>query len=160
MLKELFYYNWQVREDWFKWCEELSSEELTKKRTGGMGSIIDTLFHVIDCEQLWINQLKGNPVVNKDKRSMVTINDLKQYAVETGSSTTGYFDDNRIVADGPLVIKNKMGKEFVFSHEKVLYHIITHEIHHIGQLSIWAREVKKVPVNTDLLMRDFYKKLT
>ncbi len=30
-------------------------EELTKKRMGGMGSIPHNLYHVIDCEQIWIN---------------------------------------------------------------------------------------------------------
>ncbi|MEJ9126963.1 DinB family protein, partial [Bacillus cereus] len=24
----LFQYNWQVRDDWFKWCEQLSEEDL------------------------------------------------------------------------------------------------------------------------------------
>jgi uncharacterized damage-inducible protein DinB len=45
-------YNWQVREDWFKWCETLPIEELQKERVGGIGSMLRNLFHVIDCEQL------------------------------------------------------------------------------------------------------------
>ena len=35
---DLFYYNWQVRDDWFQWCENISHEELTFMRNGGMGS--------------------------------------------------------------------------------------------------------------------------
>ncbi len=27
----LFQYNWQVRDDWFKWCEQLSEEDLLCK---------------------------------------------------------------------------------------------------------------------------------
>ncbi|MDQ0116622.1 putative damage-inducible protein DinB [Paenibacillus harenae] len=38
MLK-LFEYNWQVRQDWFAWCQDVSEEELLKKRTGGIGGI-------------------------------------------------------------------------------------------------------------------------
>ncbi|WP_417894724.1 DinB family protein, partial [Bacillus toyonensis] len=41
-------YNWQVREDWFKWCEQLTVEELLSKRVGGVGSILETLFHIVD----------------------------------------------------------------------------------------------------------------
>ncbi len=47
MLK-LFQYNWQVRDDWFTWCEAVSEEELLKKRVGGVGSILYTLFHIAD----------------------------------------------------------------------------------------------------------------
>lgn len=52
---DMFLYNWQIREEWFDWCETLSNEELVKKRIGGMGSILHNLYHVIDCEQIWIN---------------------------------------------------------------------------------------------------------
>lgn len=46
----LFQYNWQVRDDWFKWCEQLSEEVLLRKRVGGVGSILETLFHIVDVE--------------------------------------------------------------------------------------------------------------
>ncbi len=48
-----------VREDWYRWCEELSEEELLQKRTGGMGSIFHTLFHIVDVEWSWIRLLQG-----------------------------------------------------------------------------------------------------
>lgn len=54
----LFQYNWQVRDDWFKWCEQLSKEELLRKRIGGIGSILETLFHIVDVEHSWINALQ------------------------------------------------------------------------------------------------------
>ncbi|MFD1030165.1 hypothetical protein [Metaplanococcus flavidus] len=34
-MKMLFHYNWQVREEWYQWCEGIPEEELLKKRTGG-----------------------------------------------------------------------------------------------------------------------------
>lgn len=55
----LFQYNWQVRDDWFKWCEQLSEEELLRKRVGGVGSILETLFHIVDVEYSWISALQG-----------------------------------------------------------------------------------------------------
>ena len=53
MLK-LFEYNWQVREEWFTWCEDVPEEELLNNRVGGVGSILYTLFHIIDVEYSWI----------------------------------------------------------------------------------------------------------
>lgn len=55
----LFEYNWQVRDNWFKWCEQHSKEELLRKRIGGVGSILETLFHIVDVEYSWINALQG-----------------------------------------------------------------------------------------------------
>lgn len=53
MLK-LFEYNWQVRKDWFDWCESVNEEELMKKRVGGLGYILPTLYHIVAVEYGWI----------------------------------------------------------------------------------------------------------
>ena len=58
-MKTLFAYNWQVREDWYRWCEEVEEAELLRTRTGGVGSILETLFHIIDVEWSWIRVLQG-----------------------------------------------------------------------------------------------------
>lgn len=33
--------------------------------------------------------------------------------------------------------------------------MITHEVHHIGQLSIWARELQLKPISSDLIIRNY-----
>ena len=47
----LFRYNWQVRDEWFRWCQEVPEDELFAMRTGGVGGILHTLFHVVDVER-------------------------------------------------------------------------------------------------------------
>lgn len=32
-------------------------------------------------------------------------------------------------------------------------HVIAHEIHHVGQLSVWAREMGRQPVTANLIGR-------
>ena len=66
----LFQYNWQVRDDWFKWCEQLSKEELLRKRIGGVGSILETLFHIVDVEYSWINALQEKKMVHRSLKSI------------------------------------------------------------------------------------------
>ncbi|MDQ0913885.1 putative damage-inducible protein DinB [Paenibacillus sp. V4I5] len=39
---------------------------------------------------------------------------------------------------------------------EVMWHVIAHEIHHIGQLSIWSREIGKKPVTANLIGRGLY----
>jgi uncharacterized damage-inducible protein DinB len=40
-----------------------------------------------------------------------------------------------------------------FTKGAILRHVIAHEIHHIGQLSVWAREIDVKPVTANLLGR-------
>ena len=40
-----------------------------------------------------------------------------------------------------------------YKYGEVLRHVIVHEIHHIGQLSIWARELNLQPVSANLIGR-------
>jgi len=144
-----------VREEWFKWCEEITYEELVKQRVGGMGSILHTLFHVIYCEQLWINQICGNPKNEQSIESIKNLQDIQEYSSIIKNSTSNYLNEYlKEKTEGSLFIILQNGETKEFPHKKILYHIITHEVHHIGQLSIWARELGKVPINSDLLIRE------
>jgi uncharacterized damage-inducible protein DinB len=58
-LIKFFQYNWQVRDEWFEWCKQLTTEDLLKNRIGGVGSILNTLFHIIDVEYSWIRAIQG-----------------------------------------------------------------------------------------------------
>jgi len=53
-----------------------------------------------------------------------------------------------------LVVKSRNGTTNSFSFDKIITHILSHEIHHIGQLSVWSRELGLKPVSSDLLFRD------
>ncbi|MDQ0232609.1 putative damage-inducible protein DinB [Metabacillus malikii] len=41
---KFFEYNWQVRDEWLNWCNQLTTEDLLKERLGGVGSILYTFF--------------------------------------------------------------------------------------------------------------------
>jgi uncharacterized damage-inducible protein DinB len=61
----LFQYNWHVRNDWFEWCKQVSEEELLRNRTGGVGSIMKTLYHIVDVDYSWIQVLQGKPNIEE-----------------------------------------------------------------------------------------------
>lgn len=152
---DMFLYNWQIREEWFEWCENLSTEELVKKRTGGRGSILHNLYHVIDCEQLWVNQMQGTAIIENDMLNITTLNDVKAFSDLTKPVTLNFFKSyNTENNDKVLVLKRKDGSTKSLSHEKVLTHIFTHEIHHMGQLSVWSRDIGLKPVSSDLVFRE------
>ena len=153
----MFKYNWQIREEWFKWCETIPNEELTKRRIGGMGSIIHNLFHVIDCEQIWVNQMQGTPVIIKDINKVSSLNDVKTFSNLTKPITQSFIKSYTSEAeDKVLVVQRKNGTTNLLSYDKIISHIVSHEIHHIGQLSVWSREIGLKPVSSDLIFRDLF----
>lgn len=151
---DMFRYNWQVRQDWMRWCEEIPYEELVKKRTGGLGGILNTLFHIINGEQIWINEMQGTPVIIKDGVS--SLDEVNEFFNQTKPVTEQFLQKwNLETAAKTLMKKRRDGGEYIFTYEKVVKHLIAHEIHHIGQLSIWAREIDRKPVSSDLIFRDY-----
>ncbi|WP_409252757.1 DinB family protein [Bacillus sp. SCS-153A] len=151
---DMFRYNWQVRQDWFKWCKEIPHEELIKERTGGMGSILATLFHVANGEQIWVNQMKGTPVIIK--QGVSSLKEAMEFTAITQPITEGFLQSwNEEKAKQTLTKRRRDGGDYVLTYEKIIKHLMAHEIHHIGQLSIWAREIGRKPVSSDLIFRDY-----
>lgn len=151
---DLFSYNWQVRDDWFKFCRNISREDLLKERPGGLGSFLHNLFHVIDCEQIWINNMRGTPVTVKDIHSITTIDEVIEFSNATKSETLKFLQSyTNEVGKTVFEMTSRNGTTYHFTYEKILRHIITHEVHHIGQLSVWSREIGVKPVSSDLLFR-------
>lgn len=147
----LFQYNWQVRDDWFKWCEQLSGEELLRKRIGGVGSILETLFHIVDVEYSWISALQGkedNEPKFKDYQSIQKVkalSDLYKQELEVFLQLWSSSLECKIL--------KASWTDKTYTYGEVLRHVIVHEIHHIGQLSIWARELNLQPVSASLIGR-------
>ncbi|HEX7064092.1 MAG TPA: DinB family protein [Bacillales bacterium] len=158
MLK-LFQYNWQVREDWFAWCEDVPQEELLKKRVGGPGSILYTLFHIVDVEYSWICGLQGKPEPEEppfeDFSTLQKVRDLsKQYYSEVEPFVASWTSD---MENLKLMDTNSKGETISFKYGEIMRHVIAHEIHHIGQLSIWAREIGKEPVTANFIGRGLFE---
>jgi len=152
----LFRYNWQVREDWFNWCESLPEEEFHKVRIGGMKSIRETLTHIIDCELLWLNSLIDEKIVFERRQLLTHLCEIKEYSTFVHSFTEQFIE--RIPSDNEnklIEVQRRDGSILEFTQKKILAHMITHEIHHIGQLSVWAREIQRKPISSDLIIRSF-----
>lgn len=147
----LFQYNWQVREDWFKWCEQHTEEELLRKRVGGVESILETLFHIVDVEYSWICDLKGKEVDEPQFKDYQSIQKLKALSDLYNKDLEGFLRSWTEDLENKILKVSWTDKEYKYG--EVLRHVIVHEIHHIGQLSIWARELNLQPVSANLIGR-------
>ncbi|MDQ6420784.1 DinB family protein [Paenibacillus sp. LHD-117] len=156
-MQKLFEYNWQVRQDWFAWCQDVSEEELLKKRTGGIGGILHTLFHIADVEFSWIAGLQGKPEFTEPFESYASLQkvvDLSaRFHEEVRPFVLSWTNEMELKE---LSEVTPQGDPVTFKHGEIMRHVIAHEIHHIGQLSVWSREVGKTPVTANLIRRGLF----
>ncbi|MFJ8261224.1 DinB family protein [Rummeliibacillus sp. NPDC094406] len=156
-MKTFFRYNWMVREDWYRWCEELSEEELLQNRTGGMGSILHTLFHIVDVEWSWIRHLQGKTDFQESFDGYKSLNRVRKLDAEFHFEVEGFVNNWDASMENRLLYDTLPdGKMETYTWGEIMRHTIAHEIHHIGQLSIWAREIGKRPVSANLKGRGLY----
>lgn len=148
----LFNYNWQVRNEWFKWCRSLPNEELKRQRIGGMGNILKTLAHIIDVECSWIRAILGKPDVSIDLEAYDTIEKVEDLSSRYHSEVIDYLNSHAMEGENGMIHPAWM--EGTYEKGRILRHLIAHEIHHIGQLSIWSREMGVEPVSASLIDRD------
>ncbi|WP_129691606.1 DinB family protein [Gottfriedia acidiceleris] len=153
-MQTFFKYNWVVREDWYRWCEELSEEELLRKRTGGMGSILHTLFHIVDVEWSWIRLLQGKDDFQENFEQYNSLEKVRKLDIKFHIEVENFVNkwDNRM--ENQLFYDTLPdGRVLTDTWGEIMRHVIAHEIHHIGQLSIWARELGKKPISANLIGR-------
>lgn len=150
----MFRYNWLVREDWYRWCEDVSETELLRARTGGIGGILHTLFHMVDVEWSWIRALQGKPDFQESFNaydSLAKVRELdRAFRMDVESFVLAW--DNSM-EHRPHLDPQPNGKVAVDTWGEIMRHVIAHHIHHAGQLSVWAREVGKKPVSANVIGR-------
>ncbi|MED1916815.1 DinB family protein [Bacillus thuringiensis] len=150
-MKMFFQYNWQVRDEWMEWCKQLTPEELLRERTGGAGTILYTLFHIADVEYSWLRGVQGKPDIQvsyEDYKSLEKVKELSDaWRVELRDFIENWSDE----------MENESVKvawdDEVYTKGELLRHVIAHEIHHMGQLSVWARELGITPVSANVIGR-------
>ncbi|RXI96388.1 DUF664 domain-containing protein [Anaerobacillus alkaliphilus] len=151
-MQRFFEYNWQVRDEWFDWCNQLPYEQLVKERSGGVGGILYTLFHIIDVEYSWIRGIQG--------KEDIVINFVDYHSLEKVRSLSEQFQKEIVefmkinLRERKMELVNVPWDNDTYTVDEILHHIIAHEIHHIGQLSIWARELELKPVSANFIGRN------
>lgn len=148
---KLFQYNWMVRDEWFELCKQVPTEELLRNRIGGVGSILYTLFHISDVEYSWIRGIQGKPDIQVQYENYKTLEQVKELSDSWLNETKVFL--NTWSNDFENEIVTVPWTEERYTKGELLRHVIAHEIHHIGQISIWAREIGFQPVSANVIGR-------
>lgn len=133
------------------WCNQLTPEELLKEHSGGVGNILYTLFHIIDVEYSWIRGIQGKEDVVVKFADYDTSEKVESLSVKFRNEIAGFLKDNSDELKDKVV--QVPWAEDKYTVEEILHHIIAHEIHHIGQLSVWSRELDITPVPANFIGR-------
>ena len=146
-----FRYNWQVRDEWFEWSNHLTPEELVKKRVGGVGGILMNFLHVVDVEFSWIRAIEGKEDIEPDFSDYDTLEKVKSLSDANKNEIERFFETYSSLSDDEVVAP--AWSEEKYTKQEIIHHIIAHEIHHMGQLSVWAKEMGLKPVSANFIDR-------
>lgn len=146
-----FRYNWKVRDEYFSKVEELSDEEFSRSRTGGLGSIQRTLAHIVLVEQEWIRTVLAVEPVPHEPDAHSSVASIRTLSENSRADVEGFLTDWNHEKGSMLYEEEWNGQKFHHSYDAVVAHVIAHEIHHAGQLSVWLRELEIEPPSADFL---------
>lgn len=150
-MSKWFRYNWAVREEWLDWCERLSTDELLRPRVGGAGGILATFVHILDVEYSWIRGMQGKSDVPIRLEAYASLQLVRELFALCRSEIEPFLDSSdTLKEDLPVHVPWTEGAH---TQGEILRHLIAHEIHHIGQLSVWARELGLQPVSANVIGR-------
>jgi uncharacterized damage-inducible protein DinB len=150
---KFFEYNWQIRDEWLEWCSELTKEDLLKERIGGVGSILHTLFHIIDVECSWVRGIQGIDDEEAQFEDYRTLEKVKELSAAYRNEMIDFLKTNLEERKDEVVTVPWDDDHHTI--DGILHHIIIHEIHHIGQLSVWARELNLMPVSANFVRKEY-----
>lgn len=151
-MRSLFYYNWQIRDEWFQVLEKIPAIELLRDRHAGVGSIFKTIFHIIDVEYSWIRVVKNESDITFQFEDYNDLKLLRILSEKIRAEIKEFIDNWSNEMEFETVTPSWMNKTF-FKGE-ILRHILVHEIHHIGQLSIWSKELGITVVSSNFIGRE------
>ena len=122
--------------------------------TGGLGTFLRTLWHVVDAAYSWIRAIEGKPDLQFPFGDDAKVDEIRSFS----NNCRGEIEQFLATWDpvrGSQIVQAAWRPGEVFTAGEVLRHVLAHEIHHMGQLSVWARQIGREPVSANLIGRQF-----
>lgn len=152
ILIKLFQYNWFTRNEWFELFKQVPEEELLRNR--GPSCILYILFHICDVEYSWIRGIQGRPDIQIQFENYKTLEQVKELSDSWIKETKVFL--NTWSDDCENEIVSVSWTEGRYTKGEILRHVIAHEIHHKGQLALWAREIGLQPISANVIGRGLF----
>ncbi|WP_026560400.1 DinB family protein [Bacillus sp. J37] len=153
-------YEWvkQTRQTLLEQCRELTEDEFTKEFEFGFQSIRDTFVHVAGCYHAWLGSFVLSettcPLLTKEVINNMKVDDIQCYFKQADEYVESILEQFRNKFDDPIEKEPswKAGSGCIRkTPHQLLFHSITHESHHKGQIAAMIRLLGYIPSNTDIL---------
>ncbi|MBU3568785.1 DinB family protein [Priestia aryabhattai] len=153
-------YEWvkQTRQILLEQCRELNEDDFTKEFAFGFQSIRDSLVHVAGCYHAWLGSFvlseTSSPLFTKEVINTMQIDDIQRYFQQADKYV------EKVLEQSTDKFNESIEKELAWrvnsgfvrkTPRQLLFHSITHESHHKGQIVVMLRLLGRTPNNTDVL---------
>lgn len=135
-------------------ADKLSPEQFHRRFDIGLGSVHDTLRHIIGAALRWSDRISGRPLRDSiEKRPQPhTVSELRSLLAQADAelrraaaevSARGAWSEQMefVVPDGPT---------YRFSRAAAMMHVVTHGVHHRAQVLNMRRQLGLPPLGLDL----------
>ena len=153
-------YDWvkQTRQILLDQCRELNVDDFTKEFEFGFQSIRATLVHVAGCYHAWLGSFvlseTSSRLITKEVIENMKIDDIQHYFQQADVYVENVIEQFKNKFD--VIIEKepswKVDNGFIRkTPHQLLFHSISHESHHKGQIVAMLRLLGHIPKNTDIL---------
>jgi uncharacterized damage-inducible protein DinB len=112
----------------------------------------------VDVEYRWISGLQGKPEPQElPFEDYANVQKLREYSARCHEEIAPFiYAWNSSMETRILVDENATDESESFKYGEIMRHVLAHEIHHIGQLSVWSLEIGKQPITANLIRRGLF----
>lgn len=135
MLDDLYRYNAWANLRAFELAADLSDDALDAAREMGMGSLRETLLHLVRAEEIWLSRWKGlapAPVASTAER--LSVEEIRQRFLAVDAARDAFLaamgDEDRST---PCQYQDLKGNDYRHPLNELLVHVVNHGIHHRAQ---------------------------
>jgi uncharacterized damage-inducible protein DinB len=126
----------QVRYDLLATIDQFSQAELIYAPFQGSWPVGQIMLHIAECEDFWLHSLvtsQFKPPVDYKFENYPTMEAISEVLRATHQRTLDFLD-SLIEADLSRTYRSSRGETFTLSW--IIWHVLEHEIHHRGELSL------------------------
>lgn len=133
-IKDLFGHNFKTSDKIMTAIRTVDKGKFIEEKISGKGSLRDVVVHIFGAEDFWINGVilkkvyahyKSHNFTELDQIEAAWRNTRDDIEGLLGQLTPDKLSESRTV---------KWEKEYNFTTEKILQHVYTHTVHHVGQV--------------------------
>lgn len=154
-IEDLYRYNDWANAKVFAMCQGLSHAQLDEKRDMGLGTLRNTLFHILTAEQIWLERWQVAPWRPFQTDSLGMDIDYIEAQMRQVSQARLQMIKSEKAARWQRVINYKDGKGNPYSNplDVLLLHVANHSTYHRAQALAYLKSFgKTTPVGIDYLL--------